>query len=152
MKLTILTTAVFAVIAAPSLSIVACNGAKSAKDVAKDVISDVARAVQMADFVCARIVRSPIKDDAAYQIGQRCVKGYSLARISLIGAEQVADAWQPDAPKNLTCVGAKALEGLAAIVGAIREAGVDLPQEVSRGVDGARLLATLSEGVACNGK
>ncbi len=133
-----------------ALCVSGCRGVKSPQDATVDVIHQIAEAVRAADGTCAAIVRSEaVSDAAARDIGGKCVKAWRVATNALEAAEYAAKAWRTGVERELACAGVEALEGLASLVVAVREAGASIPAEVDRGLDGARLLARLGQAVRC---
>lgn len=115
---------------------------QGAQDVAYRATYTVARAVKLADQICADATVA--QHDAT--LGDRCAKAYGLARGGLLGVEAILDAWQPGLDGELGCAASHALDGLMRFAAVLTEAKVPIPPIVTSAMQDAAKLATFALG------
>jgi hypothetical protein len=127
---------------AAAFALMGCHGANAPREQARSVVLTVAEGVKVGDEACASVALA--KKDAA--LAEQCAALVSLARESLITAEEGVDAWDATAVSNLPCAVKSAASALSRLLGIVEAAGGKAPPVVQD----ALLLAPALTG-ACRG-
>ena len=127
---------------AAAIALMGCHGANAPREQARSVVLTVAEGVKVGDEACASVALA--KKDAA--LAEQCAALVSLARESLIAAEEGVDAWDAAAVSNLPCAVKSAASALSRLLGIVEAAGGKAPPVVQD----ALLLAPALTG-ACRG-
>ncbi|WP_394833573.1 hypothetical protein LVJ94_44410 [Pendulispora rubella] len=131
----------------PALLLVgACAPARGAnspdRQNARAAILTVAKAVSVADEVCASTART--RSNA--QLAKSCKDAYDVARPALFAAESGVDAWENGQRHNVACSAIDAANALRNIGDALIQAGVSLPAVLTDA-----LLLSRGLGEVCHG-
>lgn len=127
---------------ATAVVLMGCRGANAPREQARSVVLTVAEGVKVGDEACASVALA--KKDAS--LAEQCAALVSLARESLIAAEEGVDAWDAAAVSNLPCAVKSAATALSRLLGIVEAAGGKAPPVVE---DALRLAPALTG--ACRG-